>query len=849
MGSFCGTNTQTVVQNSTNPNVTEQQNRIYSAVNNYAQRFADNPSALVAPWNPIQTAAAQGVSDLATANQPWNMLGLGMVGQGASTAGYAPGFYGAGAASAGQVSPIQAQGWDPTQYMSPYTQNVIDTTRANIEQSNQVAQNGALGNAIASGNAFGGDRAGVTMAELARNQGLAENQTLAALQQANFNQASQQANAQQQYGLNLGQANNAQLLQQGGLYGQLGSGLLQSGLGMGNLGYQLGNLANLGQQSSLGALQGLYNMGTGLQGTQQQQLSAPLTLGSWYGSASPGTGAVPTSTTYPGANPASTIAGLGLTGLAGASLLSNIGGLGGLGALFGLKDGGRVGKDHGGAVGHGHGGEEDDLVGRFSRMKQALHRDMGGGAGGPNLGVPGAIGGGADPAAYTQAILGNQPGNMQTADRYKMLQRMRLAQMAGQRRDLAAQSAALGQMGTLQGAAAGGAISREDSGGLDGGIAPAPTLGDMAGQDGGNDRLKTLKKFLDLSHKLTAQDAQRSPTQAPQAPGAGNWITPTQALSLGSLGGGDFARGGTIADLGRRHFDDGGGADADAVATPDVNPYAHRLRAYLEAARNANNDPRFFGAGLRGQDQPSADTTAGSALETREMPAPPAREPVSVAGIDIGQFPSMAMPTSDQFADRAPPPPPAPEPSSHPATRVSSFDEPRRASAPAPTPGAGRDFDPYRYMPKNSGTMALLAAGLGMLGNAGKRDAHGLPISGAAAIGQGGMQGVEYYMAQQKQALDALHAQQREAQLALAAAKNPAEIEHLNAAAALARTQGDKEFLLHIEKQKMEYQKQLEMEQMERIAQWARQQQQGAKGTAVSPGIYDWNGGQLTRGE
>src|SRR5262249_27027175 len=146
------------------------------------------------------------------------------------TAGAAPGMYGLGAQTAAGVNPIGAQGWDPTAYMSPYTQNVIDATRANIEQSNAVQMNGALGNAIQSGTAFGGDRAGVTMDELARNQALAENQTIAGLQQADFNQASQQANAQQQYLLNLGQANNAQQLQAANLYGQFGQGLSNAGL-------------------------------------------------------------------------------------------------------------------------------------------------------------------------------------------------------------------------------------------------------------------------------------------------------------------------------------------------------------------------------------------------------------------------------------------------------------------------------------------------------------------------------------------------------------------------------------------------------------------------------------------
>lgn len=52
-------------------------------------------------------------------------------------------------------------------------------------------------------------------------------------------------------------------------------------------------------------------------------------------------------------------------------------------------------------------------------------------------------------------------------------------------------------------------------------------------------------------------------------------------------------------------------------------------------------------------------------------------------------------------------------------------------------------------------------------------------------------------------------------QIGLEAAKNPAEIEALKAQAAAARTNADKQFLLDIEKQKMEYAKELQLQQMQ----------------------------------
>ena len=74
------------------------------------------------------------------------------------------------------------------QYYNPYQQQVIEATKANIEQQNaqQMAQQQAQ--AIQAG-AFGGDRSSAARAMLAGQQQLAQNQTLGQLRQQGYTQA------------------------------------------------------------------------------------------------------------------------------------------------------------------------------------------------------------------------------------------------------------------------------------------------------------------------------------------------------------------------------------------------------------------------------------------------------------------------------------------------------------------------------------------------------------------------------------------------------------------------------------------------------------------------------------
>lgn len=132
------------------------------------------------------------------------------------------------------------------QYQDPFQQQVIDSTMANINRSNAVAQQGLKGSGLGAGvSPTLGDRMGLAQAELERNQAMARNQTISGLESQGFQ------NAQNQF---LGQ----QQLQAGTMGADL-SRQLQAGAGF----------AGLGQQAQDQTYQGIAQLLQ--QGGQQQQ--------------------------------------------------------------------------------------------------------------------------------------------------------------------------------------------------------------------------------------------------------------------------------------------------------------------------------------------------------------------------------------------------------------------------------------------------------------------------------------------------------------------------------------------------------------------------------------------------
>ena len=185
--------------------------------------------------SPFINQAAQGLGAALSASQPYQKLATqyGMAG--------------------GQA--ISPQSLNIGAYMSPYTQSVADTTFQALRQQQQQEMAGQTANAIKSG-AFGGDRAGIVAANLARQQQLGTAQALAPIYQQGYAQALAAAQQQQGVGLSAEQANRAALQQTAQQMAALG----QQGFGQ--------QLSTAQQQAALG--QQLFGQGM----NQAQQLAA-----------------------------------------------------------------------------------------------------------------------------------------------------------------------------------------------------------------------------------------------------------------------------------------------------------------------------------------------------------------------------------------------------------------------------------------------------------------------------------------------------------------------------------------------------------------------------------------------
>ena len=208
--------------------------------------------------------------------------GAGMMGQGFNTAQQGQQYFGAGAGmmgagaglvgmGTGQVNqagqPIGSQQID--RYLNPYQRDVTNATMANINETNAQQQQQLQGNAAMQG-ALGGDRSAVAGAELARQQGLASNQTLAGLNQANYQTALQTAMNQQQAGMQAGQAT----IGAGSQLSQIGSQTANVGSQQGQLGSQMGALGS--QTANVGSQFGQLGSQVGALGSQQANVGSQL---------------------------------------------------------------------------------------------------------------------------------------------------------------------------------------------------------------------------------------------------------------------------------------------------------------------------------------------------------------------------------------------------------------------------------------------------------------------------------------------------------------------------------------------------------------------------------------------
>ena len=226
----------------------------------------------IAGFSEAQQAAQQETLGLQTPGQ-FGAAGAGLggatqMGLGAGQAGLMGGLMGSGV-GAGMGYDVAGQGMqaafaDPSSYMSPYMQNVVDVQKQQAlrdAQKDQLVQN--MG--AARQGTYGGARNILAGTERERNLGFTQNK----IQQEGLQNAYQAAMARQQ---NLGQF-GMQGLQAGigaaGQMGQMGTAGLQAGVSGSQA---LGQLGTAEQAANLQRLQGQYNVGAQQQGLQQQQM-------------------------------------------------------------------------------------------------------------------------------------------------------------------------------------------------------------------------------------------------------------------------------------------------------------------------------------------------------------------------------------------------------------------------------------------------------------------------------------------------------------------------------------------------------------------------------------------------
>ena len=210
------------------------------------------PEYQVADMTPLQKQAIQmGAAGLG-AYAPFFQSAANQMGTGAQTLGT-----GLGTTIQGAQNLAGSTGaFDPSsvsQFMNPYTEQVIEQTQKDIGRLGDRQQQALKDRAVAAG-AFGGGREAIGSAEIGRNVLDQQARTGAALRSQGFQQAMGQAQTAFE---------NQQRRQQqaGQIFGGLGTA--QAGLG--------------GQQAALG--QATAQLGLGLQGAQQRDVSNLLGLG------------------------------------------------------------------------------------------------------------------------------------------------------------------------------------------------------------------------------------------------------------------------------------------------------------------------------------------------------------------------------------------------------------------------------------------------------------------------------------------------------------------------------------------------------------------------------------------
>lgn len=201
---------------------------------------------------PLEQYQGRTVADLGRGTtDAWNMF-YNTLGTGQNQFGSASNiFQGVAGAETPTVDPALLADMDLSKYMNPYTQNVVDTSMANLERSRQLAT-GANADAATAARAFGGSRHGivdaVTNAETARNAGSLSAQ----LYSDAFNKATELATGDLGRTQAAQMANQAATLQKLGLNTSAAQGLLTTGTAMNQQRMQdISGLSSIGTQQQM----------------------------------------------------------------------------------------------------------------------------------------------------------------------------------------------------------------------------------------------------------------------------------------------------------------------------------------------------------------------------------------------------------------------------------------------------------------------------------------------------------------------------------------------------------------------------------------------------------------------
>jgi len=244
------------------PFTKEQTIKLMEEARGVAANRVDIPTQQVAGFNPDQERAFGLANSGVGSYQPYLNQASGLYDD-------AAGQYAGQTGAIGEGLDLTRRGVDPTNqglaaiegmktgsqaYQNPYTQDVIDTSLAEINRQSDIDQQGIAAAGIQAG-AFGGSRFGIAEAEHLRNTADKRNQVVAQLNNANYNQAQNTA-------LQASQGYN----QSGQQYGKIGGQMASIGSGYGNVAQGQGNLAQ--------GLGSLGQMGTSLNTQDVNTLSA-----------------------------------------------------------------------------------------------------------------------------------------------------------------------------------------------------------------------------------------------------------------------------------------------------------------------------------------------------------------------------------------------------------------------------------------------------------------------------------------------------------------------------------------------------------------------------------------------